>query len=112
MVCDYLRLTWLAARSRTGGPLQVLAQAVWEAGPKRKKPKVSRNELRDYAMKAFKTGDDVLTFSLKRDGDRVAGSGMLDTGLLRFAGHLIAKFTVTLSDEGTELVSTEDKADE
>ena len=38
MVCDYLRLTWLAARSRTGGPLQVLAQAVWEAGPKRDGP--------------------------------------------------------------------------
>ena len=38
MVCDYQRLTWLAARGRTGGPLQLLTQAVWEAGPKRGRP--------------------------------------------------------------------------
>ena len=38
MVCDYQRLTWLAARGRTEGPLQLLTQAVWEAGPKRGGP--------------------------------------------------------------------------
>ena len=112
----YLKLApWIEWRARHAKPEEeATAEASSESaeGEESKKPKVSRNELRDYAMKAFKTGDDVLTFSLKRDGDRVAGSGTLDTGLLRFAGHLIAKFTVTLSDEGTELVSTEDKDDE
>ena len=38
MVCDYLWLTWLAARGRVGGPLQLLAQAVWEAGPRQGGP--------------------------------------------------------------------------
>ena len=34
MVCGYLRLTWLAAQGRVQGPLQLLAQVVWEAGPR------------------------------------------------------------------------------
>jgi hypothetical protein len=33
MIGDYLRLTWLAERARVPGELQLLAQAVWEAGP-------------------------------------------------------------------------------
>ena len=38
MVCNYLRLTWLAARGRVEGPLQLLAQAVWEATPRQGGP--------------------------------------------------------------------------
>ena len=38
MVGDYLRLTWLAERARVPGELQLLAQAVWEAGPTPKGP--------------------------------------------------------------------------
>lgn len=103
---------WIEWRARHAKPEEEAAEATAETtdaaeGEESAKPKVSRSELRDYAMKAFKTGDDVLTLSLKRDGDRVAGQGTLDTGLLRFAGHLIANFTVTLSDEGTELESVE-----
>ncbi|MDG2389129.1 MAG: hypothetical protein P8M30_07400 [Planctomycetaceae bacterium] len=71
------------------------------------KPKVSQDELRAIAISSFKSGNDILTFSLKRDGDNVTGGGQLDTGLLRFAGHLLAKFTVTLADPGTELKNKE-----
>ncbi|MBD3674670.1 MAG: hypothetical protein HUJ26_14195 [Planctomycetaceae bacterium] len=99
---------WIEWRARHAKPEEETAAATTSDatdGEESTKPKVSRSELRDYALQAFKAGDDILTLSFKRDGDRVAGSGKLDTGLLRFAGHLIAKFTVTLSDEGTELES-------
>lgn len=91
---------------------KVVVEDATAEGEEDNKPKVSQDELREIAIGAFKEGNDILTFALKRDGDRVTGGGQLDTGILRFAGHLLAKFTVTLADPGTELKNKEAAAAE
>jgi hypothetical protein len=49
--------------------------------------------IRELALEAFAPGDDVLTMSLRRDKDRIKGDLKADTGLLRFVGKVLARFS-------------------
>jgi hypothetical protein len=57
------------------------------------KQKLSSIPIRDLALQAFAQGDDVLSMSLRKEGERVKGDLKADTGLLRFIGKAIASFS-------------------
>jgi len=50
-------------------------------------------EIRKLAIESFKQGQDKLHLQMKRNDDRIVGRAILGTGVLRFLGRLIAKFS-------------------
>ena len=49
-----------------------------------------REALRKLALEAFEQGDDVITLRLQRVDNRVEGRIVVQPGILRFAGKLMA----------------------
>ena len=52
-----------------------------------------KKEVRRIALSAMEAGDDSLTFKLERIENRVEGRMVVDTGILRFVGKMLAKFS-------------------
>jgi hypothetical protein len=50
-------------------------------------------ELRQRALKAFKPGEDKLTFEMKRVEKKIAGTLTVQQGILRLAGEMMATFS-------------------
>lgn len=50
-------------------------------------------KLRKMATDAFQSGDDEMTITLKRTGNTVLGDMVVNTGILRLAGKIIADFS-------------------
>ena len=50
-------------------------------------------ELRRKALKAFKPGEDKLTFEMKRVDKKISGTLTVQQGILRLAGEIMAAFS-------------------
>lgn len=50
-------------------------------------------KIRQFALDAFKLGEDVLTVNLRQSDGKVTGEMVVQPGILRFAGKLIADFS-------------------
>ncbi len=50
-------------------------------------------ELRQRALKAFKPGEDKLTFEMKRVEKKITGTLTVQQGILRLVGEMMATFS-------------------
>lgn len=52
-----------------------------------------RGKFRKMALAAFEPGDSLLTAELKRDGEKIVGNMVIQPGVLRLVGKLVADFS-------------------
>jgi hypothetical protein len=61
---------------------------------------ISPTDLRQIALDAFNQGQDVMAFSIHREGQIVKVHARYDEGLIRFVGKVLSKFVKdNLEDE-------------
>lgn len=96
---DELKATIQRAGARDAKPADRFAVLFvkllpWVELEEKRAGKAGKPELRRMAIEAFRAGDDVLEIEVSRTADNELVGGMLaGTGVLRFAGKLIADFT-------------------